>query len=164
MYEKRFSDWLSWNERKQIQGKYCPGVYVVALSERDFEGKPFSWRREIIYIGVTNSVGGLTGRLGNFDDTISGKRCTHGGADRVRFKHRKYHELVPKLYVSVVSFECNVSSKLPDDLRKMGKVVEFEYRCFAQYAEKFGKLPEFNDMKASPKYSLNVKRGKSRLP
>lgn len=157
MYEKRFSDWLPWQERRKIPDKHCPGVYVLAFSERSLAEKPFTWRKEIVYIGMTNSVSGLNGRLGHFDDTISGKKLRHGGADRVRFKHRKYESLFPRLFVSVASFDCDVGSKLPDDLRMMGKVVEFEYLCFAQYAEKFGRLPEFNDMKASPKFSLKVK-------
>lgn len=161
MYEKRFSLWLPWVERRDIPKKNCPGVYIAALSERSLAGKPFSWRKEIIYIGMTNSVGGLIGRLGHFDDTISGKKLRHGGADRVRFRHRKYDILAPRLYVSVASFDCDVESKLPDDLRKMGKVLEFEFLCFAEYAEKFGKLPEFNDMKASPKFSQKVKRRKA---
>jgi len=160
MYEKKFSDWLAWQERKKIPSKNFPGIYIIALSTRHLAGKLFTWRKEIIYIGMTNSVGGLIGRLAHFDDTISGKKLRHGGADRVRYKHRKYNFLTNQLFVSVVSFDCDVSSKLPDDLRMMGKVVEFEYICFAQYAKKFGKLPEFNDMKASPKFSLKVKKRK----
>ena len=158
MYEKRFSDWLSWSERRNIPERNCPGVYIAAFSERNLAGKPFTWRKEIIYIGMTNAVGGLIGRLAHFDDTISGKKLRHGGADRVRFKHRKYDILAPRLYVSVASFDCDVKSKLPDDLRTMGKVLEFEFLCFAEYAEKFGRLPEFNDMKVSKKFSAKVKK------
>jgi hypothetical protein len=33
----------------------------------------------------------------------------------------------------------------------MGNVVKQEYECFAVFVEKFGKLPEFNDKKRSPK-------------
>jgi hypothetical protein len=151
MYEDNFSKWLPWEERKNIPKKNCPGVYIAALSELNLSGTDFSWLEEIIYIGVTNSAGGLIGRLNQFHDTISGKRTSHGGADRVKYKHREYDILAPKLYVSVASFDCNVESKLPNDLRIMGKVLEFEFICFAEYAEKFSRLPEFNDMKASQK-------------
>lgn len=61
MYEKRFSNWLSWSERRNIPERNCPGVYIAAFSERNLAGKPFTWRKEIIYIGMTNSVGGLMG-------------------------------------------------------------------------------------------------------
>jgi len=37
------------------------------------------------------------------------------------------------------------------DLRKMGEVAMAEYECFARFAEKFGRVPEFNDKKRSPK-------------
>lgn len=33
----------------------------------------------------------------------------------------------------------------------MGRVARFEYECMAEYASRFGRLPEFNDMKRSPK-------------
>ena len=36
----------------------------------------------------------------------------------------------------------------------MGEVAKLEYDCFAEYVEKFGNLPEFNDKSKSPKYSL----------
>lgn len=158
MYENRFSKWHPWQDRGDISGKTCPGVYVVAISKIDLSGKNFIWMKEIVYVGVTNSVGGLIGRLGNFDETISGRRLHHGGADRVRYKHRNYSSLKKQLFVSIAPFKCDVRSNLPADLKIMGKVVEFEYLCFAQYAQKFGKLPEFNDMKTSPKFSLKVKR------
>jgi len=155
---KPFSDWLPWDERKKISGGSYPGIYVVAFSERNISGKAFIWQKAIIYVGMTNAASGLIGRLSHFNDTISGKRLRHGGADRVRFKHRNYNKLSKKLFVSVASFKCDISSKLPSDLKKMGKVAEFEYLCFAQYAEKFGNLPQFNNMKISPKFSLKVKK------
>ena len=102
---------------------------------------------------MTNSQAGLKGRLKQFDNTIVGK-SGHGGADRFRFKHQNYQELVDQLFVSVCSFECDVKSNKPEDFRIMGDVAKFEYECFATYVEKFGKMPEFNDKKLSPKYSL----------
>ena len=42
----------------------------------------FDWIKEIIYIGMTNSKGGLKNRLQQFDNTIAGK-TGHGGAQRV---------------------------------------------------------------------------------
>ena len=110
----------------------------------------------IIYFGMTNAIGGLAGRLQQFDDTISGRRLSHGGADRVRHKFPGYAHLVPRLYVAVAQFVCNPASGLPADLRKMGAVARFEYLCFAEYAEKFGRLPHFNDKKGAPKFSKRI--------
>ncbi len=40
----------------------------------------------------------------------------------------------------------------------MGNVTRFEYWCFAHFVEQFGELPEFNNKKEAPKYSLTVSR------
>ena len=104
-------------------------------------------------VGMTNSKAGLKGRLKQFDNTIIGK-TGHGGADRLRFKHENYQDLVDKLYVSASSFQCDVKSNLPSDLRIMGEVAKAEHECFAIFVEKFRELPEFNNKSESPKYSL----------
>lgn len=104
---------------------------------------------------MTNAVSGLKGRLKQFDNTISGK-IGHGGADRVRFKYRNYKKLAQNLYVAVAPFKCDVASNEPRGLRRMGEVAKFEYLCFAEFVKRFGKLPEFNNKKSSPKYSKTV--------
>jgi hypothetical protein len=106
---------------------------------------------------MTNSAGGLRARLKQFDNTIVGK-TGHGGADRVRYKHQIYQKLVEELYVSVAAFPCNVKSNQPRDLMVMGEVAKFEYDCFAEFVKKHGSLPEFNDKKSAPKYSLTIGR------
>lgn len=146
----RFSVWSRWHERKQLAGLEFPGVYAIALSDKDISGKPFAWRPEILYVGMTNAKGGLKSRLRQFDNTIKG-RCGHGGAQRVRFKHPHYDKLVRQLYVSVWFHECDVESNRPGDLHIMGGVAKQEYECLAVFAETFGRLPEFNDKKRSPK-------------
>lgn len=62
-----------------------------------------------------------------------------------------------KLYVSVCSFECDAKSNAPKDLIIMCEVAKFEYDCFAEYVEKFGYLPEFNNKSKSLKFSLTHK-------
>jgi hypothetical protein len=52
----------------------------LAYTTRNIAGKHFSWRKEIIYVGMTNAIAGLKGRLKQFDNTILGK-IGHGGAD-----------------------------------------------------------------------------------
>ena len=99
---------------------------------------------------MTNSRGGLRSRLKQFDNAVNWKEG-HGGASRVRYKYKEYSELVPNLYVSVCSVKCNVKYNTPLDLRLMGEVAKFEYECLARFVEKFGRLPEFNDKKRSPK-------------
>jgi hypothetical protein len=157
MYERKFSHWRSWRGRHELDALEFPGVYVLARTARNLSGRRFKWRKEIIYVGMTNAASGLKGRLGQFDNTINGK-TGHGGAERVRHKFPNYKRLVNRLYVAVAPFKCDAVSNLPKDLRQMGEVVKFEYSCLAQCVEKFGVLPEFNDKKKSPKHSLTFGR------
>lgn len=63
-----------------------------------------------------------------------------------------------KLYVSIKYFECDVKSNLPNDLLIMGDVAKHEFECFAEYAQKFKRLPRFNDKANTKKYSLTIGR------
>jgi hypothetical protein len=156
MIDRDFSHWTKWNDRNSLNGIKYPGIYCIAISEIDLSEQDFEIISKITYVGMTNSKAGLKGRLKQFDNTIIGK-TGHGGADRFRFKYENYKDLVDKLYVSVSSFECDVKSNAPKDLRIMGEVAKFEYDCFAEYVEKFGELPEFNNKSKSLKYSLTHK-------
>jgi hypothetical protein len=72
--EKNFSPWFHWNDRNDYAGIEYPGIYVVAISRRNIAREPFSFRREIVYVGMTNAVAGLKGRLIQFDNTIAQKQ------------------------------------------------------------------------------------------
>ncbi|MFH2064628.1 MAG: hypothetical protein ABIK15_05470 [Pseudomonadota bacterium] len=145
-----FTNWMGWLNRKELHNMHFPGVYALAISKKDLSDRSFSWIPEIVYIGMTNSKGGLTSRLRQFDNTIRGK-VGHGGAHRFHFKHPEYEKLTKSLYVAVSIFPCDVTSESPIDLRVMGDVAKYEYECFAIFSKKFGVLPEFNDKKLSPK-------------
>ena len=146
----RFTNWAKWTNRNELQRIQLPGVYAIALSNKDISGNTFSWRREVIYVGMTNAKGGLKSRLQQFDNTIKGGDG-HGGAQRVRYKHPDHMKLIPSLYISVCPRKCNVLSNNPIDLRIMGEIAQQEYDCLAQFVEMFSCLPEFNDKKRSPK-------------
>jgi|MudIll2142460700_1097286.scaffolds.fasta_scaffold63870_2 hypothetical protein len=145
-----FSTWAKWNHRNGLDGIKLPGVYAIALCDEDISGRPFKWRREIIYVGMTNSKGGLKSRLQQFENTIKGGDG-HGGVHRVRYKYPDHDALITRLYVSVCPTNCDVLTNQPADLRSMGKVAKLEYDCFAHFVEVFHGLPEFNDKKRSPK-------------
>ena len=157
MTEKEFTKWIKWQDRHLVKRLDLPGVYAIAVTDIDLTNKTFNLTQDIKYFGMTNSKSGLKGRLRQFDNTIKGKRG-HGGADRFRFKYPNYNNLIKKLFVSVVKFDCNVSSNTPKDLEIMGEVSKFEYVCFANYVRRFSNLPEFNDKKNAPKYSLTFKK------
>lgn len=157
MYENKFSTWSQWHKRNELKGINCPGVYAIRITLKNIVNRKFSWHKEIVYIGMTNGISGLKGRLKAFDNTIIGKRG-HGGADRFRYKYKNYKTLVKKLFVSIAPFSADVTSNSPSDLIVMGNVAKFEYQCFAQYVELYGVLPEFNDKILSKKYSLTYGR------
>jgi hypothetical protein len=158
VYESKFTQWATWSERNSLCGMEHPGIYVCALANDQFNpSSDFEWVKQIIYIGMTNSAGGLRARLKQFDNTIVGK-TGHGGADRVRYKYQNYQQLVNALFISVASFPCDVKSNQPKDLIVMGEVAKFEYDCFAEFVKRHGTLPEFNNKKNAPKYSLTIGR------
>jgi hypothetical protein len=151
-----FSPWYRWSEREHYPGFKYPGIYILAISQDDLSGLPFSFRPEIVYIGMTNSQYGLDGRLWQFEQTISRRQNQHGGADRVLYKHREYASLTAGLYAALWHVECSASRDTPHDLRCMGKVAQAEYECWARCKEELGALPEFNRKKDSPKYTKLV--------
>ena len=157
MDEYPITKWHRWARRDGVPALGRPGIYIIAKSEQDLSGQDFEWIEEIIYIGMTNSRGGLRSRLRQFDQTLKGN-IKHGGADRVLYRYRDYEGLVAGLYVAVLPVECDVKSNQPQDLRRMGDILRLEFYCFAEYAERYGRLSEFNDKKASPKYSLQAQQ------
>ena len=160
MNTEKFSKWYKWKNRNNAENIKFPGIYIIIIiSENNIEGQKFNWLPDIKYVGMTNSVAGLKGRLKQFDNTIIGK-TGHGGADRFRYEYQDYDELIDKMYVSVIPFVCDVKSNSPKDLKIMGEVAKFEYDCFAKYVELYKKLPKFNDKKATKKYSLTYGRNK----
>ena len=155
-----FSDWQPWLKRFTLPGLKYPGVYCLAISDQDLSNKTFDWIVEIKYIGMTNSIAGLVGRLQQFDNTIKGK-SGHGGADRFRNDYHDYQELIQKLFVSVCFFKCDVKSVNPYDLIMMGEVAKYEYVCFSEYSKIYYKLPLYNDKKKSPKHSKTSNKSKT---
>jgi hypothetical protein len=159
LLENTLSPWFRWSDRNQYAGIDFPGIYVVAISRTNIAGEPFDFRKEIVYVGMTNAVAGLKGRLVQFDNTIAQRHRQHGGADRVLYKHQDYSALAKKLYVALRHFRCFPGNETSADLRVMGKVANAEYQCMARFVEEFGALPEFNRKKEAPKHSHTQGRG-----
>ena len=51
MSKINFSDWSLFKDLPSIN---LPGIYVLAISEKNLTGIKFSWIEEIKYIGMTN--------------------------------------------------------------------------------------------------------------
>ncbi len=145
------SNWKKWNQKNSTQNLNQPGIYYLAYSENDISDTPFDMIKEIIYIGMTISKNGVKGRLGQFVSAMKGKKGIHGGGDRVKFKHNDEKSFFDKLYVSVCSFQLSNSGETSNDWRIKAECVKHEYVSFADYIDKQGQLPEFNDQKRSKK-------------
>ncbi len=153
-FKQTFTKWVKWEDRGELSGLAAPGVYVIAKSPKKMEGQPFVWQKEIIYIGVSSS---LKNRLRQFDETISQKRTSHGGADRVLGKHTNYKKLVRNLYVSVMAVGTKAAGDTPACWRRIGRAHKAEYYCIAEYLDIHDELPEFNQQNKK-KFSRSSKK------
>ena len=143
--------WIPWNQRNNISKNDQPAIYYIAYSELNIEGNDFSYIEEIVYIGMTISNNGIKGRLDQFEKAMKGSDGVHGGAERVRFKHKDANEFFKNTYVSACIFELSKEKNTSNDWRIKGDCVGHEYKSFAEYLDQHNKLPEFNDMKKSKK-------------
>ena len=147
----KFSKWVQWSERNKLNDISSPGIYFIAIDEKkDLISKAFQYDKKIIYIGMSNSMKGLKGRLKKFDSTIHGGRG-HSAAYRVKGRYENYDELTKKLVVAIASFDCERNIANPNDLLVMGEVAKLEYVAFANYVKLHGNLPEFNQKQSKAK-------------
>ncbi|MDV5862200.1 hypothetical protein QM298_15095 [Pseudomonas mendocina] len=155
MASQQFSTWRKWSDKDKYEGIQYPGIYVIAISTSDISGQEFKYLDQIVYVGMTNSVAGLKGRLKQFDNTISQTHWQHGGADRLLYENQNYERLVKKLYVSTAHWECNPKNPKASDLLLMGEVAKAEYETLAKCLRHrpCRQIPKYNDKKNSPKYS-----------
>jgi hypothetical protein len=143
--------WVSWGKRNTIPKRNQPAIYYIAYVDQNIEGQDFTYREEIIYIGMTISKSGLKGRLDQFEKAMFGSEGVHGGAERVRFKHNNAESFFENTYVSACIFELSDNRNSADDWRIKGDCVGHEYKSFAEFLDQHHNLPEFNDMKRSKK-------------
>ena len=143
----KFSNWVLWHERKNLENKKFPGVYLIAISNKELSGKIPTYN-EVSYIGMTNSKNGLYGRWSQFNRSIHGK-TGHSGGNTVYKKLGHYDDWPKnlKLYVSSMPVECNTSKPTKDDLLKMGWVTYLEYNAFSEFMASHNtnqNKPEYN--------------------
>ena len=145
-------EWYKWDKRSGIPYIKEPGIYYLAYSEENIDGTAFSYIPEIIYVGMSISNKGVLGRLDQFRQALENNvDRAHGGAERVRYKHKDTSKFFANAYVAVCSFPLSREKDSANDWRQKGECVKHEYVSFAEYLERFGVLPEFNDQKRSKK-------------
>ena len=143
--ELAFTEWCRWEKRNSIDGANNPGVYVLAITNEELEGKRVQLS-QVCYVGMSNSKKGLKGRWGQFAQAVKGKSGLHSGGDTIFKDLGSYEDWNSQLFVAACPVACNVGASTPEDLRKMGIVAYLEYEAFAQFVE-------YNPMLTRPKYN-----------
>lgn len=143
--ELRFSNWYRWENRKTIPGKQHPGVYMIAIINKEIEGNKPEFI-DVSYIGMTNSKQGLKGRWQQFFDSIRGKG-SHSGGNKVYADLGHYDTWREKLFVCAMPIDCNTNEPSASDLIRMGWVTYLKYEALGEFSKS---LPRMKN----PKYNL----------
>lgn len=139
-----FGRWVAWQDRNSIDGAEYPGVYLLATSQRNLEGKKADVG-QAAYIGMTNNKKGLKVRWSQFNHGIQGGG-RHSGGDLMFRTLGHYETWDKRLYVAACPVECDPVNPSPSDYLLMGAVAYLEYKAFAIFLKKRPKLrkPRFN--------------------
>ncbi len=147
LFSKKWTNLLK--NYKSLEDNQFPGVYILAYTNRNLEGKPIKIK-DIFYVGMSNSRGGLKQRLKQFIDGIH-KGYGHSAGNRFfqDYSKGKSFDIVnheKTFFVASLSLPCKVhkDERTAEDLRKMGEVAKFEYEVLAYIKEKLGREPELN--------------------
>ena len=141
-----------WRELSDLIGDKSlssPGVYILAWSVSPLAGKKPK-PRDVLYVGMSNSAGGVRARLRQFLGGLE-QNNRHSGAKRF---FREYAHNVPisryrtknRFFGTAIALKCD-SNKLeakPTDFRIMGHVACLEYYVRAHILAETGKRPDLN--------------------
>ena len=140
----KFSRWIKWENRSKFTNRQWPGVYILAITNKNLENKKPNFR-DVVYIGMTNSHGGLISRWNQFDNSIHNKPG-HSGGKTVFRDLGNYKNWKRKLFVCALPVKCNVfkDKRTPEDLIQMGWIAFLEYEALSKYKKLIGKEPKYN--------------------
>lgn len=141
--------WIKLDNYKELPDSQDPGVYILAYTNKKLENADIKIE-DIFYVGMSNSLGGVKQRLGQF---INGIEKNIGHSAGMRFfkeymKNSSFSKSKQKMnfFVASLSIPCEVSKdkRTSSDLLAMGEVAKFEYSVLAHIKEKLGKEPMLN--------------------
>jgi len=128
-----------------------PGVYLLAYTAAKLNNKPVAVR-DVFYVGMSNSAGGVRQRLKQFKVGIE-NNTSHSGARRFFKDHNQNRAFTiantgKRFYFVALTIEClsDKATASPDDLRQMGHVTCLEYYAIAHVAKQTGKRPALNKL------------------
>lgn len=139
-----FSKWYTWKGRNNFPDIKYPGVYMIAITDKNLSGTKPNFK-DVKYIGMTNSQGGLCSRWNQFFRSIRGNRG-HSGGNTIFSALGHYLKWNQNLFVCGMSIKCNTtkSSRTPNDLIRMGWVAFLEYEAISKFKKEIGKEPKYN--------------------
>ena len=140
----KFSKWYKWTDRKEFPWKKHPGVYMISITHKNLKDTKVNYK-DVVYIGMTNSNGGLKSRWNQFDKSIHGKRG-HSGGNTIYTDLGHYSKWKKKLYVCGMRVKCDTrkQTRTAKDLIEMGWVAFLEYEALAKFRKLLGKEPLYN--------------------
>jgi hypothetical protein len=133
---------MGWENRNEYKFKLFQGVYVIAVTNKRLEGEKVTWN-DVVYIGMTNSLGGLSNRWRQFDRAINGK-FGHSGGKTIYEDLGPYYKWKKNLFVAAMGIECNVKNPKDEDYIRMGWVAFYEYEAFSMFFRNTGEHPKYN--------------------
>lgn len=145
MPKLELSCWHVWDDRSSIANSNFPGVYVIAVTEKDLRHLPVQWP-DVAYIGMTQSSSGLINRWRQFDKAIR-ERAQHSGGNTIREMFGAYESWTQKLFAAAMGVEIDWLERTPEDTLKLGWVSYLEYEAFAEFRRHSGsgrRRPAFN--------------------
>ena len=140
----KFSKWFIWEDRKKFPNKTFPGVYMISITNRDLKRREPEYG-DVVYIGETKSLKGLSGRWSQLNQAINGKGG-HSGGNTIHSHLGNFNTWTKKLFVCGMAVKCNVKkdTRTPNDLIIMGWIAFLEYEAMSNYKNKINREPKYN--------------------
>ena len=147
LLENKWTNLLK-NYKNLKNGQY-PGVYILAYTDKNLEEKSIEIK-DIFYVGMSNSLGGVRQRLSQFIRGLhKGRGHSAGNRFFTEYSKEKSFDIAghkKTFFVASLSLPCKVkkAERTSGDLRKMGEVARFEYSVLAHIKQVTGKEPVLN--------------------
>jgi hypothetical protein len=133
----------------RLPGAQHAGVYLLAYSDEPLAGRHVDLH-DVLYVGMSNSKGGIRRRLWQFIRTIEGPGKHRGGRRFLKeYAHgTPYSQLEGRktFFVAWLPIPCEVREghRAEMDLRLMGDVAALEYYVLASIKAATGQEPALN--------------------
>ena len=138
-----FSHWYQWENREDYKLCKYPGIYSIDITNKNLLDKKFKFSKDVVYIGMTNSKGGLCARWQQFNNSIKGGEG-HGPAKRIYSEKGHCKDWTEKLYISAMGIKRDDSPNKPDYYIRRGWIAFLEQEALAKFHQKVNKHPKYN--------------------